>query len=208
MMAAASVPRRARPPLSWNMRPNRAKPFSAAAGGAASNQFNSIQFNSSALLVMAFQRKGSSVLPRFITGAPVLPRRGAFFGAALCGRGASWRQQPAARSLPLLLRAKTTTTSELLEQVVATHRMAAGKKQRKKKDPKAPKKPMSAYLFYCQEEREEVAASTGASFGETTRILASQWKALSVEDKAPYNERAAQAKVYYDEAMKAYTGGP
>jgi hypothetical protein len=46
LTTATSVPRRAWPPISWNKHLNRAKPLSAAAGGAASNQINSIQFNS------------------------------------------------------------------------------------------------------------------------------------------------------------------
>jgi hypothetical protein len=57
-------------------------------------------------------------------------------------------------------------------------------KKRRKKDPKAPKNPVSAYLFYVAEQRvKNTGKSDGKSFAEVAKDLGKQWKNLSFDEK-------------------------
>ncbi|WP_329028072.1 non-histone chromosomal protein 6 [Streptomyces sp. NBC_00690] len=76
---------------------------------------------------------------------------------------------------------------------------------RGKKDPHAPKRALSAYMFYSQDHRERVKqANPDASFSETGRILGNEWRSLSDTDRRPYEERAARDKSRADAEMEAY----
>lgn len=53
-----------------------------------------------------------------------------------------------------------------------------------KKDPKAPKRALSAYMFFSQDWRERVKAENpDAGFGEIGKLLGARWKELSDEEK-------------------------
>ncbi|CAO3699883.1 hypothetical protein G6F70_007185 [Rhizopus microsporus] len=79
------------------------------------------------------------------------------------------------------------------------------KKKRGKKDPNAPKRALSAYMFFSQANREKVIKENpGAKFGEIGKILGARWKELSDEEKKPFVEQAeADKKRYEEEKAKA-----
>lgn len=53
-----------------------------------------------------------------------------------------------------------------------------------KKDPNAPKRGLSAYMFFVKEKRADVSASNASmSFGEVGKELGRLWKEVSAEDK-------------------------
>lgn len=58
------------------------------------------------------------------------------------------------------------------------------KKTKKKKDPNAPKRPLSAFMFYSQKTRPIVKQENpDATFAEVAKILGEQWKALDEKAK-------------------------
>lgn len=60
----------------------------------------------------------------------------------------------------------------------------AAKKEKKEKDPNAPKRALSAFMYYSQENRPVVKQENpSASFGEIGKILGQQWKDLAAGDK-------------------------
>lgn len=78
-------------------------------------------------------------------------------------------------------------------------------KAKKLKDPNAPKRPMSAYLFFCNYHRADVREDNpGLKFKDVQRHLSVMWKAADANERAPFIEQAAKAKEDYAEAMKAY----
>eukprot|EP00878_Enallax_costatus_P023141 GHUV01024603.1.p1 GENE.GHUV01024603.1~~GHUV01024603.1.p1 ORF type:complete len:609 (+),score=227.34 GHUV01024603.1:931-2757(+) len=85
---------------------------------------------------------------------------------------------------------------------------AEGKKQRKprkKKDPNAPKKALSAFMFFSNANRERIKTNNpGVAFGQVGKLLGEEWKTLSAEDKAPYEAQAAKDKERYAAAMAEY----
>ncbi|KAJ2975965.1 hypothetical protein NQ176_g5224 [Zarea fungicola] len=79
------------------------------------------------------------------------------------------------------------------------------KTKRAKKDPNAPKRGLSAYMFFANEQRENVREENpGVSFGQVGKILGERWKALSDKQRAPYEAKAATDKKRYEDEKAAY----
>jgi len=76
---------------------------------------------------------------------------------------------------------------------------------KKKKDPNAPKRGLSAYMFFANEQREKVREDNpGIKFGEVGKLLGEKWKALSDKQRTPYEAKAATDKKRYEEEKAAY----
>lgn len=84
--------------------------------------------------------------------------------------------------------------------------MAERKKAaRRKKDPDAPKRSLSAYMFFANENRDIVRAENpGISFGQVGKMLGEKWKELSSDDKAPYEKKADDDKKRYEKEKAEY----
>ncbi|KAK1353040.1 hypothetical protein POM88_052878 [Heracleum sosnowskyi] len=66
---------------------------------------------------------------------------------------------------------------------------------KKKKDPNAPKKPLSAFMFFSKAERENVKKTNpGISFTDVGRVLGERWNKMSGEEKDVYEADARQDK--------------
>ncbi|KAF2202358.1 hypothetical protein GQ43DRAFT_430817 [Delitschia confertaspora ATCC 74209] len=79
---------------------------------------------------------------------------------------------------------------------------------KKKKDPNAPKRGLSAYMFFANEQREKVREENpGIKFGEVGKMLGVKWKALNEKQRAPYDAKAAADKKRYEEEKAAYAAG-
>lgn len=77
--------------------------------------------------------------------------------------------------------------------------------QRKKKDPNAPKRALSAYMFFANENRDIVRSENpDVTFGQIGRLLGERWKALTAEDKEPYDAKAAADKKRYESEKELY----
>jgi len=73
----------------------------------------------------------------------------------------------------------------------------------KKQDPNFPKRPRSAYCFFCMEMRSQVRKDNpGLHPRDTTRKLAEMWRGQA--DRACWNEMYKQDCVRYQKAMDAF----
>ena len=78
-------------------------------------------------------------------------------------------------------------------------------KGKRRKDPNAPKRAMSAYLYYCEDYRQMVRnENPDKTIAEVAKILGEMWRALSDDDKAPYQEKATRDRDRYMKVMDAY----
>ncbi|KDR74088.1 hypothetical protein GALMADRAFT_227783 [Galerina marginata CBS 339.88] len=74
-----------------------------------------------------------------------------------------------------------------------------------KKDPNAPKRALSAYMFFSQDWRERIKTENpDAGFGEVGKLLGAKWKELDEAEKKPYIDQAARDKERADEEKNAY----
>lgn len=79
----------------------------------------------------------------------------------------------------------------------------AGKKA--KKDPNAPKRPRSAYIFFSNDVRPNLAKKhPGEPITELSKRIGEQWRNASDADKKKYETQAAKDKVRYERESKAY----
>ncbi|GAN07545.1 non-histone chromosomal protein 6 [Mucor ambiguus] len=77
-------------------------------------------------------------------------------------------------------------------------------KKRGKKDPNAPKRGLSAYMFFSQDKRAQVKEENPeASFGTLGKLLGEKWKAMSDEEKKPYVDKAEADKKRYEDEKAA-----
>ncbi|KAG2185786.1 hypothetical protein INT43_002223 [Umbelopsis isabellina] len=82
-----------------------------------------------------------------------------------------------------------------------------GKKRRAKKDPNAPKRGLSAYMFFSQELRQKVKEDNPeASFGQIGKILGDKWKEMDDSDKAPFAAKAEADKKRYEKEKAEHDG--
>ena len=81
------------------------------------------------------------------------------------------------------------------------------KKKKKKKDPNAPKRNQSSFFLYSNATRNDVkTANPDAKFGQIAQIISRHFKALPDEERAYWDEKAAQDKERYQREMAAYRG--
>jgi hypothetical protein len=78
-----------------------------------------------------------------------------------------------------------------------------------KKDPKAPKKALSAFVFFGQAQRPKLLKKNpNMSFVAVGAELGKLWQKLSDSNKEPYNKEAAADKERFEKEMKRYTPDP
>ena len=106
----------------------------------------------------------------------------------------------------LKTKTKTKTTKKATKKTTK-------KTTKKEKDPGAPKKPLSAYIFFGNDKREEIRAEVEENNEDiskqelnrmTMQSIAEKWKLLSDEDKQPYVNMADEDKIRYNNEMKNY----
>ncbi|CAO1635030.1 unnamed protein product [Jaminaea pallidilutea] len=77
--------------------------------------------------------------------------------------------------------------------------------KKKGKDPNAPKRALSAYMFFSQDQREKTKNDNpNATFGEIGRILGATWKEMSDAQKKPYIDMAERDKKRAEQEKAAY----
>ncbi|XP_071958090.1 uncharacterized protein [Antedon mediterranea] len=78
-------------------------------------------------------------------------------------------------------------------------------KRKKKKDPNEPQKPVSAYALFFRDTQAAIKGQNpNATFGEVSKIVASMWDSLDVEQKQAYKQRTEVAKKEYLKKLAAY----
>ncbi|KAF7895194.1 hypothetical protein EAF00_007008 [Botryotinia globosa] len=79
--------------------------------------------------------------------------------------------------------------------------------QNKRKDPNAPRRGMSAYMFFANHHRDRVRqANPQFSFGQLGIMLGEKWKASSMGDRRVYEEMEARDLRRCEEEVATYRG--
>lgn len=74
-----------------------------------------------------------------------------------------------------------------------------------KKDENAPKKPLSSYMLFCQDIREEVTKKNPTlKMHELSKKLAERWSKAKDEVKEEFQKKAEEQKEAYAKAMEEY----
>lgn len=76
---------------------------------------------------------------------------------------------------------------------------------KRQKDPNAPKRPLTAYMYYATDMREQVKQENpNATFGDVGKIIGDKWRQLGAEEKKVYEEKAVADKKRYEDEKAAY----
>ncbi|KAI0998310.1 hypothetical protein K3495_g9888 [Podosphaera aphanis] len=86
-----------------------------------------------------------------------------------------------------------------------TRKTAVRRAEKRKKDPNAPKRGLSAYMFFANEQRDNVREENpGITFGQVGKVLGERWKALTDKQRTPYEAKAAEDKKRYEDEKANY----
>ncbi|GIX74301.1 high mobility group protein DSP1 [Caerostris extrusa] len=81
------------------------------------------------------------------------------------------------------------------------------KKRKRTKDPNAPKRSLSAFFWFSNDERPKVKESIpDGTVGDVAKELGRRWNQVSADTKAKYEGLAAKDKARYLKEVKAYKG--
>lgn len=77
------------------------------------------------------------------------------------------------------------------------------------KDPNKPKAPLSSYMRFVNEKRNDIKADNpGAGIGEIAKIAGKMWKELDEDDKKAYEKAYQKERKIYLEKMEDYVPPP
>ena len=109
---------------------------------------------------------------------------------------------PAAAAAAVAAAVASAPTPTVLPPTPATPVTSAAVAALKK--PKTPKRLVTGYIIFASEVRKSVVeANPDCSFGDISRIIGSQWKILTQEQKGEYEQRAAKQNAEVKEAAAA-----
>ncbi|KAK0407736.1 hypothetical protein QR680_003557 [Steinernema hermaphroditum] len=98
---------------------------------------------------------------------------------------------------------KTGEKSEKKEKKEKSGKDSDEKKRKKEKDPNAPKKALTSYLLWFNENRRYIHKE-GDSVADTAKRAGQMWKEVSAEDRASFEKQAKADKERYEREMKEY----
>jgi len=73
------------------------------------------------------------------------------------------------------------------------------------KDPNAPKRPLSTFFLFSQDERPKIKKDNPSlSVADIAKVIGERWRSIGDDKKRQYEERARQAKEVYDRQVAEY----
>eukprot|EP00980_Cylindrotheca_fusiformis_P008004 scaffold1706_cov116-Cylindrotheca_fusiformis.AAC.7 len=91
----------------------------------------------------------------------------------------------------------TTECQEILKKEGSAARLTSNGVKKVTKGSNGPKRPLSAYMFFCRDKRAAVSKEC-SSLGETSKELARLWALTSPTERKPFEKLAAQDKERYE----------
>lgn len=78
---------------------------------------------------------------------------------------------------------------------------------RKPQDDQCPKRGLTSYFLYAKQVREDTKKENPEmKITEIAQAISQKWRALSEEEKEPYNQEALRLRAEYQEKLKEYQG--
>lgn len=125
-------------------------------------------------------------------------------------RGADARARPVADSLAAPMRPYSPEGTGAADRLLRPKPARAPvdpifAKRQTPREPKKPKRPSSSYAIFTSEARASMAGELrGMTIVEVNGVLSEKWRALSDDEKRPYQERFEESRAAYNKAMKKY----
>jgi hypothetical protein len=76
---------------------------------------------------------------------------------------------------------------------------------KQQKDPNAPKRPLSAFFIFSQDERPKIkVVNASLSVADVAKVIGEKWRAAPDDLKRKYEKAAKEAKERYEVVLQAY----
>lgn len=105
--------------------------------------------------------------------------------------------------------AKAMLAASVAEPEVETQKPKRAKKA--PRDPNLPKRPKNAFMLFTDSIREEVKAELVAKaddgkirVADISKVCGERWKAMTADEKKPFEDANTEAKADYEKAMETY----
>mmetsp|Transcript_9262 Transcript_9262/g.19042 ORF Transcript_9262/g.19042 Transcript_9262/m.19042 type:complete len:352 (+) Transcript_9262:131-1186(+) len=117
--------------------------------------------------------------------------------------GGKWKAMSAAEKQPYQNRVAPQVESyrEQMKAYKDSGKEAAWKERRGMRDPEKPKRPVSGFFMFVAEVR---AQNPSLKVTEQAKLAGGRWKAMSAEEKAPFERRAAPQFERFKQQLQAY----
>ncbi|CAF1575773.1 unnamed protein product [Rotaria magnacalcarata] len=77
--------------------------------------------------------------------------------------------------------------------------------RKSEKDPNAPKRPLSTFFLFSQDERPKIKKDNPSlSVADVAKLIGERWRSITEDKKRHYEERARAEKERYDKAVAEY----
>lgn len=101
---------------------------------------------------------------------------------------------------------KTRYQNEMVDYAPDGDKSAGGRGKKRTKDPNAPKRALSAFFLFCNEERPKVKKDFPSyAIGDVAKELGKRWE--KVTDRTKFEKLAAEERKKYEAAMEQYRAG-
>ncbi|CRG95975.1 hypothetical protein PGAL8A_00318800 [Plasmodium gallinaceum] len=81
------------------------------------------------------------------------------------------------------------------------------KRRKNKKDPHAPKRSLSAYMFFAKEKRAEIIRNDpelSKDVATVGKMIGEAWNKLGEKEKIPFEKKAQEDKIRYEKEKAEY----
>ncbi len=100
---------------------------------------------------------------------------------------------------------KIVESENFTDAIKSIKKSSKSEEEKEKKDPDAPKGAKNAYIFFCNDKRDQIKkANPTMKATEITSKMGEMWKELSDKKKAVYKEMAEEDKKRYAEELDKY----
>lgn len=96
-----------------------------------------------------------------------------------------------------------------MKQFPGEKQRRGGKRKRRSKDPNAPKRSLSAFFWFCNDERQKVKGMNPEyGIGDVAKELGRLWALCAPETKQKYQAMSDKDKARYEREMHIYKSNP
>lgn len=94
--------------------------------------------------------------------------------------------------------------SEMAQEMLDKYLSDKFTKLKQMRDPTKPKKSLTAFMLFCNDNRARVSATANGRLGDIAKVLGKEWGNMSPADKKPFILKSEELREQYDEELSVW----